>query len=126
MGKRFSDNDKQILYEAIQRWNDEAQGQVNATYVRWPDVGTYADHMRLVGETHIYVSSPGTALQYVPFMWDGSVFVALGAPMKRYGRAIPPFVEQQLAGGGTPYLRAIYLDSNEMMRPSNGEDDFLN
>merc|ERR1719183_988527 len=96
---------------------------VNARYVEWPSVGDgkFAAHMKVVGKTHIYISSPGTALQYVPFLWDGGVFIALGAPMKRYGRAIPSFVEQQLAGGGTPYLRTIYMDSKEMMKPSHGE-----
>ncbi|CAE8591188.1 unnamed protein product [Polarella glacialis] len=71
-----------------------------------------------------------TALQYVPFMRDGGVFVALGTVSHRAGRDFPTFMEQQLAGGGAPYLRALYADPGKKLRlglphPSLGEDGWF-
>jgi len=111
--KRFGDEDVKLLRELVANLTKE--GIANASYIEWPKVGGFANHMRLVAETDIYVSGPGTALQYAPLLISGSVFVALGSRRMQHGRLFPCFMEQQLVGGGTPYLRALYLDSRAIM-----------
>lgn len=66
--------------------------------------------MQRVQQADVYVSSIGTALQYVPFLRNGCVYLAVGSLWRHRGRVFPTFMEQQLAGGGTPYLRTLYMD----------------
>lgn len=122
--RRYTAADMVEIKSAIGKLKDI--NGVTAEYIDWREVGggKFVAHMRLLNRTDIYVSSPGTALMYVPFMWTGGVFVALGHRHELYGRKFPSFMEQQVAGGGTPYLRALYMDSRELMR-DQGHGGFL-
>merc|ERR1712100_88254 len=63
-------------------------------------------------------------------MQDGKVFIAIGSVWMRSGQYFPTFMEQQLAGGGTPYLRTLYADPGHILRsgknyPRLGEDGYF-
>ena len=108
--KRFSPADIALINVSLSKLR---RRHVQAEYIDWADIGRgsidqFKQHLLRVRRAHVYVSSIGTALQYVPFLCDGCVFVALGAVMRHQGRLIPTFMEQQLAGGGTPYVRTLY------------------
>lgn len=116
--KRFRAEDRSALTDVIQRLNKE--GDVHAEFVDWGRVGDadnkFKEHLRRTQEADVYISSIGTALQYVPFLGDGRVYIALGSIWMRSGRYFPTFMEQQLAGGGTPYLRTLYADPGAALR----------
>jgi hypothetical protein len=65
-------------------------------------------HLRLLSASDMYISAPGTAIMYVPFMPDGSVLVALGAygKINQWHGVAAGFMEQYVAAG-CPYLRAV-------------------
>jgi len=116
--KRFNAEDRSALANVIQNLNTQAN--VRAEFVDWGRIGSaenkFKDHLRKTQEADVYISSIGTALQYVPFLRDGSVYIALGSVWMRSGRQFPTFFEQQLAGGGTPYLRTLYADPGAPLR----------
>lgn len=114
--KRFSEEDKTQLTKMIKEL-ERKHHNLTAEYVKWPQVGDFTAHLRLVSRTDIYISAPGTGLIYAPFLWDGAVFVGLGYVYSGVGRRIPSYMEQQLAGGGTPYLRALFLSPAEVAPP---------
>merc|ERR1712232_683738 len=76
--KRFSDVDRNMLRTFTHRDSSVAKGGIVVDFIEWPKVGDFAAQLRLLDRTDIYVSSPGTALTYAPFLWDHRVFVALG------------------------------------------------
>jgi hypothetical protein len=119
--RRFTSDDRSIFQAEIKRLNDG--GQFEAELVDWTKVGQGEDkfraHLQRVLKADVYVTSPGTALQYVPFMRDGTVFINMGSALLVKGRAIPSFMEQQLAGGGTPYMKTLYADPGRMFRTGN-------
>mmetsp|Transcript_51254 Transcript_51254/g.81461 ORF Transcript_51254/g.81461 Transcript_51254/m.81461 type:complete len:689 (-) Transcript_51254:169-2235(-) len=130
--KRFSSVDRKHLNEVIEKLNNK--GQVHAEFIDWGRIGQseskFLDHLKKVREADIYISSIGTALQYVPFLRDRKVYIALGSVWKRSGRYFPTFMEQQLAGGGTPHLRTLYADPGEVLRRNSsslalGEDGYF-
>mmetsp|Transcript_146856 Transcript_146856/g.281539 ORF Transcript_146856/g.281539 Transcript_146856/m.281539 type:complete len:249 (-) Transcript_146856:96-842(-) len=116
--KRFSSTDRDEIKESLK--DAEKEGPVFGEMVDWQFVGQpdtrFRDHLKRVAEADVYVSSIGTALQYVPFMRDGRVYVALGSIWQKSGRRFPTFMEQQLAGAGTPYLRTLYADPGAALR----------
>mmetsp|Transcript_46302 Transcript_46302/g.86800 ORF Transcript_46302/g.86800 Transcript_46302/m.86800 type:complete len:726 (+) Transcript_46302:86-2263(+) len=126
--KRFSQGDVKKIESALME--TEKKGAAFGEIVDWGRVGKpdtrFRDHLKRVSEADVYVSSIGTALQYVPFMRDGRVYVALGSVWQRSGRQFPTFMEQQLAGAGTPYLRTLYADPGAVLREQKpGEASFL-
>lgn len=124
--KRFDGTGEESIKRLVRILRDSHE--VHAEYVNWGSFrgkNKAAQQMRRVQNADVYVSSIGTALQYVPFMRDGCVFIALGAQWTRAGRTVPAFMEQQLSGGGTPYLRTLYADPGEQLRKNPklaGED----
>eukprot|EP00747_Dinoflagellata_sp_TGD_P023775 gnl/TRDRNA2_/TRDRNA2_130071_c0_seq1.p1 gnl/TRDRNA2_/TRDRNA2_130071_c0~~gnl/TRDRNA2_/TRDRNA2_130071_c0_seq1.p1 ORF type:complete len:183 (+),score=26.47 gnl/TRDRNA2_/TRDRNA2_130071_c0_seq1:41-589(+) len=64
------------------------------------------------------VSSVGTGMMYLPFLRDGSTFVALGQVLSETGfgslRKTPSFMEQHMSAG-TPYVKSLYYDSQDRM-----------
>lgn len=115
--KRFNSEDRNAIQLALKDVNaNGGDGQI----INWGAIGQpdtrFHDHLKRVSEADVYVSSIGTALQYVPFMRDGRVYIALGSIWQRSKRLFPTFMEQQLAGGGTPYLRTLYADPGSALR----------
>lgn len=119
--KRFNDGDFIEIEGSLK--DAEQQGPTFAETVDWQTVGApdtrFRDQLKRVSEADVYVSSIGTALQYVPFMRDGRVYVALGSIWQKQKRLVPTFMEQQLAGAGTPYLRTLYADPGAVLRNSS-------
>jgi len=116
--KRFSSWDRAALKVVIRQL---IQRGAKAEIVNWRAVGhgsNFTAHLERVQRADIYVSSVGTALQYAPFLRDGRVFIALGQVWQRAGRSFPSFMEQQLAGSGTPYLQTLYADPGAILRRS--------
>jgi len=130
--KRYTADDRRAIMKVIDELN--SKGRVKAEYIDWGKMGKppnkFKKHLQRVIEADVYVSSIGTALQYVPFLRNGRAYVALGAVWQRSGRYFPTFMEQQLAGGGTPFLRTFYADPgaalrNKQSHPTLGEDGFF-
>mmetsp|Transcript_49417 Transcript_49417/g.105202 ORF Transcript_49417/g.105202 Transcript_49417/m.105202 type:complete len:773 (-) Transcript_49417:382-2700(-) len=122
--KRFLETEQQTLRSVAKALTLE--GRADVDYIRWPELGNFSQHMGVVNEVDVYVSGPGTALQYAPFMRDGSVFVALGTKLDRDGRTVPAFMEQQLVGGGTPYLRTLYREQPHLEISSSDSTALIN
>jgi len=128
--KRFSADDQAALKQVILASN--LPGKFHAEFIDWHNIGTPEDrflqHLKRVQRADVYVSSIGTALQYVPFMRDQTVYIALGTLWQHNNRIFPTFMEQQLAGGGTPYLRTLYADPGDILRRGSrftlGEDGY--
>lgn len=128
--KRFDVADKAAMDSLIE--TVKPLGKVNAEFIDWRNIGMpgkkFREHLKRVQKADIYVSSIGTALQYVPFMKDQRVYLALGSIWQRSNQTFPTFMEQQLAGGGTPYLRTLYADPGAALRKGSpmilGEDGF--
>jgi hypothetical protein len=128
--KRFDTADKESIASSLR--SIRKSGKVETEFLDWSEYGTpehrFRDHLRRVQQADVYVSSIGTALQYVPFMKDQRVYIALGSVWQRADQRFPSFMEQQLAGGGTPYLRTLYADPGEVLRNEGmhniGEDGF--
>lgn len=116
--KRFNGPDIEEIQNAIQQVSNGET--VSAELISWDNIGgpfkSFKEHLKKVQESDVYVSSIGTALQYVPFMRDGGIFVALGSIWQRSKQLFPTFMESQLAGGGTPYLRTLYADPGARLR----------
>jgi hypothetical protein len=116
--KRFSSADSAALGRAMDSANRD--GKVKVELIDWPRIGSvdnrFREHLKRVQRADVYVSSIGTALQYVPFMRDNKVYIALGTLWQKNGQVFPTFMEQQLAGGGTPYLRTLYADPGATVR----------
>jgi hypothetical protein len=129
--KRFDADDNHEINAAIDAFRQP--GKVNVELIDWGAIGTpknrFHEHLKRVQDADVYVSSIGTALQYVPFMQDQKVYIALGTVWQRSNQLFPTFMEQQLAGGGTPYLRTLYADPGAALRtsvkhPLIGEDGY--
>lgn len=132
--KRFNTKpgDRSALENVIQQLN--RKGGIHAEMIDWGRIGfpsnKFREHLKKTQKADVYVSSIGTALQYVPFMRDAKIYVALGSVWMRSGQYFPTFMEQQLAGGGTPYLRTLYADPGGVLRskqryPHLGEDGYF-
>jgi len=130
--KRYTPQDRRHLDNIIRELNHK--GGVKAEMIDWGRIGhgagKFREHLKRTQKADVYVSSIGTALQYVPFMRDGKVYIALGSVWMRSGQYFPTFMEQQLAGGGTPYLRTLYADPGGILRakkshPTLGEDGYF-
>jgi len=130
--KRFDPADKESIEASLESIGRSGKGNIKTEFLDWGLVGApehrFRDHLRRVQKADVYVSSIGTALQYVPFMKDQRVYIALGSVWERSKQLFPTFMEQQLAGGGTPYLRTLYADPGEVLRQKGfgnlGEDGF--
>jgi len=116
--KRFDDADKASIESSLQsfRLSSNATAELLDWSLDFQPEHRFRDHLQRVQEADVYVSSVGTALQYVPFMKDQRVFINLGCLWQSNGQQFPTFMEQQLAGGGTPYLRTLYADPGEVLR----------
>eukprot|EP00747_Dinoflagellata_sp_TGD_P130390 gnl/TRDRNA2_/TRDRNA2_174827_c0_seq13.p1 gnl/TRDRNA2_/TRDRNA2_174827_c0~~gnl/TRDRNA2_/TRDRNA2_174827_c0_seq13.p1 ORF type:complete len:367 (+),score=44.36 gnl/TRDRNA2_/TRDRNA2_174827_c0_seq13:99-1199(+) len=118
--KRFSEDDIRMFKQVAQDISRE--GNVEVEYLDWARVGDYKGdnraHMKKVLECDIYISSVGTALMYLPFLRDGSVFIALGQIMEETTmgpkRVTPAFMEQHMSTGST-YVQTLYYDSKDRM-----------
>mmetsp|Transcript_61899 Transcript_61899/g.117179 ORF Transcript_61899/g.117179 Transcript_61899/m.117179 type:complete len:925 (-) Transcript_61899:2-2776(-) len=130
--KRFNFEDSVQIQRALKKL--DKKGDIKAELIDWGSIGgisrSFKEHLRKVQEADVYVSSIGTALQYVPFMRDGGIYIALGSVWMRSNQYFPTFMESQLAGGGTPFLRTLYADPGAVLRkklshPSLGEDGYF-
>ncbi len=116
--KRFSHADK-ALFQDLVSGADRSDLNLSLAYVdfgefsdpgaAWIDQARvpFAAHLGILARTDIYISGPGTAMLYAPFLPDGSVIVALPGAATNRANGAGGFMEQYLAAG-CPYLRAIY------------------
>ena len=68
-------------------------------------------HLRLLQDTDIYVTGPGTGQMYQTFLPDGSVIINLGGvrfkKQKHGSETYTSFMEQYITAG-TPYIKGLY------------------
>lgn len=79
-------------------------GQGDGKCIASTGAADFRRHIKLISQTHIHISAPGTAMMYQQFLPDGSVHVNLGNLM---GTPVPQFWEEHMAEGA-PYIRALY------------------
>jgi hypothetical protein len=107
--KRFSNSDRQVAKQEVNKLNQQGEA---ATFVDWSLVGEgkemFSKHLEMVHQADVYISSPGTGLLYAPFLRDGCVCINLGTIFSWQGMVFHMHMEQELVGGGTPYLRTLY------------------
>jgi hypothetical protein len=74
--KRYSDYEKSIIDQVINHF----QSTADIKYVDWARHYNYvfADQMKELEDTDIYVSGPGTGIVYMPFLKKGAVTINLG------------------------------------------------
>eukprot|EP00747_Dinoflagellata_sp_TGD_P188976 gnl/TRDRNA2_/TRDRNA2_48732_c0_seq1.p1 gnl/TRDRNA2_/TRDRNA2_48732_c0~~gnl/TRDRNA2_/TRDRNA2_48732_c0_seq1.p1 ORF type:complete len:700 (-),score=107.06 gnl/TRDRNA2_/TRDRNA2_48732_c0_seq1:3-2102(-) len=116
---RFTQDDQAMLKSLA---NEASNESISAQYVDWSVVGDYKgdfrSHLRRVLDMDVMVSSVGTAMMYLPFLRDGSVFVALGHKMDENTMGAPrwtPFFGEQHMSAGSTWVRTIYYDSKARM-----------
>lgn len=96
---------------------------MDTEYLDWAAVGEFKgdmkSHMQRVLDSDIMVSSVGTALMYLPFLRDGSSFVALGQILDETTmgpkRQTPSFMEQHMSAGAN-YVKTFYYDPKERLK----------
>eukprot|EP00747_Dinoflagellata_sp_TGD_P078003 gnl/TRDRNA2_/TRDRNA2_159853_c1_seq1.p1 gnl/TRDRNA2_/TRDRNA2_159853_c1~~gnl/TRDRNA2_/TRDRNA2_159853_c1_seq1.p1 ORF type:complete len:398 (-),score=68.32 gnl/TRDRNA2_/TRDRNA2_159853_c1_seq1:40-1158(-) len=124
--RRFTKDEIAMLQDLAAQLTKD--GVAETEYLDWMRVGDnradFGAHLRKVQETDIMISSVGTALMYLPFLRDGSAFVALGQVLVERDmgprREVPSFMEQHMSAG-TPYVKSFYYDSTERMSGLHAE-----
>ena len=71
---RYTDNDKEILLKI----NNELNNLYKCSYINWKDIDSFDEHLNIMSNTDIYISSPGTSGNYFPFLREKSIFINLG------------------------------------------------
>eukprot|EP00747_Dinoflagellata_sp_TGD_P014822 gnl/TRDRNA2_/TRDRNA2_123759_c0_seq1.p1 gnl/TRDRNA2_/TRDRNA2_123759_c0~~gnl/TRDRNA2_/TRDRNA2_123759_c0_seq1.p1 ORF type:complete len:333 (+),score=45.45 gnl/TRDRNA2_/TRDRNA2_123759_c0_seq1:38-1000(+) len=138
--RRYSTVEDHMLDDVAETLTKEG---IPTEYFDWARVGEYRGdfraHLKKVLQTDVMVSSVGQAAMYLPFMGDGSVFVALGYVLheslfvdRKFGqgekdprtgfpvRVTPAFQEQHVSAG-TPYVKTLYYTSTERMNGLKAE-----
>ena len=107
--KRYSKEERNAIKSVVSQY--QYSKVANVRFVDWRDFGTMSEQLRLVSETDIYVSSPGTGLALTTFLRDGAVVINLGAHMTNPGDIfpVPSYMEEYLQAG-SPHTRALYYD----------------
>ena len=74
--KRYSDYEKSIIDQVINHF----QSTADIKYVDWARHynHVFADQMKELEDTDIYISGPGTGIVYMPFIKEGAVTINLG------------------------------------------------
>lgn len=115
--KRFTDAERYAQMSAFYKVQPSIQGK----WVDWQKHG-FRDQLRILSETHIYMSGSGTAIINQPFLPDGAVLINLGAcnrfPYQNFWWAtlfyastftapIPGYTDQSIVASCS-YHRALY------------------
>lgn len=89
---------------------------IDISFVFWKKYPSMKDQVKIVSETDIYVSGPGTGLLLSGLLSDGSVVVNLGEASGGYMEEV--FV------AASPHLKALYYDRchNPEIEPKLFED----
>ena len=74
--KRYSDYEKSVIDQVINHF----QSTADIKYVDWARHydHVFADQMKELEDTDIYISGPGTGIVYMPFIKEGAVTINLG------------------------------------------------
>jgi hypothetical protein len=74
--KRYSDYEKSVIDQVINHF----QSTADIKYVDWARHydHIFADQMKELEDTDIYISGPGTGIVYMPFIKEGAVTINLG------------------------------------------------
>ena len=103
--KRYTTQEKMAMQQLIQHYNESSASndkRVQVQFIDWSDYPTFYDQFKVISQTDVYVSGPGTGLMFSTFLPDGAVVINLGHyPMG--------YMEEYLAAG-SPHLRALYYD----------------
>lgn len=73
--KRYSNYERDVISNVVTTLQSEG---INIQYIHWQKYPSFKDQMIEVEKTNIYVSAPGNAIMYVPFLKKGSVIINLG------------------------------------------------
>tara|TARA_B100000963_G_scaffold359556_1_gene387202 strand:- start:95 stop:1750 length:1656 start_codon:yes stop_codon:yes gene_type:complete len=108
-------------YRALERTVQQLQrdprlADFDVRFVNWSPLaktashhtGVFADHIKLIAQTDIHVSGPGTGMLYKTFLQNGAIDVNLG----ELG-TFPNYMDEYIVEG-SPYLKALYY------RPQGG------
>jgi len=101
--KRYRPEDWDVILKLKSEYN-YSQLQV----LRWEDHQDFREQLQLCADTDIYLTAPGSSMLNAPFLADGAVVINLGCWSYWGGQPVPRFMEQQIVGGSTPYLRVLF------------------
>lgn len=73
--KRFSYQEKETMNKVIKKLISEG---IDISYIYWQHYSSFKEQIQEVARTDVYVSAPGNAIMYVPFLKKGSVIINLG------------------------------------------------
>lgn len=112
--KRYSSAERSVMEDVIKRSKEFPN--ISVRYVDWSTLKTTKDQIKMVADTDVYVSGPGTGLMLSTFLNDGSVVLNLGQMVSgtvnqrvEYGNPFPSYMEEYIVAG-SPHLRALYYD----------------
>lgn len=102
--KAFIVHNRRFLPSEIEVLQDITSGastehNVSVEYIRWPEIGSFQDHLRYVINSDIMVSGPGTGMMYLPLMLNNSAYVALAGVRKCNDSAVAEFMESHMGAG---------------------------
>eukprot|EP00730_Choanoeca_flexa_P008697 TRINITY_DN12524_c0_g4_i10.p1 TRINITY_DN12524_c0_g4~~TRINITY_DN12524_c0_g4_i10.p1 ORF type:complete len:955 (+),score=276.38 TRINITY_DN12524_c0_g4_i10:123-2987(+) len=109
--RRYSKEEKAMFETAIEQLGKEG---LKVEYINYKDFFPFAEQLKLLARTDIYISGPGTGMMLQPFMADGSVMINLQDIFKRYGMAHVS-AEEEYVTESTSYMRGLYYDSHIRM-----------
>lgn len=111
--KRYNIKEKEILFEFIKNINNN-YNNVNLKYINYKDIKLFSNQLKLLSQTNIYISGPGTGLLYFPFLIDPGIVIHLG----HIHFGCPQYLEQYIAEGCS-YIKSLYYPPNERMNGLN-------
>lgn len=121
--KRFGLNDSNEIRLSLSTLESQHHFSSRSKYLDYATVPNFKDQLQKIHDTDIYVSGPGTGMLNAPFLPDGAAVVNVGAwTAIKLGwnttksDVVPLFMEQQVVGGGTPYLHVLFRNFSESSR----------
>lgn len=115
--KRFRNYDVATFADSI----PDISSRLTLRYIDWPDVSPngFSDQLKLLAQTHVYVTGPGTGMLNHPFMPDGAVLINVGERFTKMratcGKTHPHFMEVDIAAATWYYQSALYYNSSILL-----------
>lgn len=123
--KRYSTYERDVINNIVNTFQSKG---MDIQYIYWQKYPSFKDQMIEVEKTNIYISAPGNAIMYVPFLKKGSVIINLGWMEHTQTNTIRPnliipnatkpdyifpgFMEQSVCSS-VPDVSTIYYDRYE-------------
>jgi len=114
--KRFTDQNVEMFKELALYYSPN----MTIDYIDWRTVVPFSSQLKVLAQTDLYITGPGTGMMLHPFMSEGSVVINLGECRNHVNEKYPtpkvkhPLFMEQYIAEGTPYQRALYFSSKSI------------